>query len=62
MDMDNISRIFDGIGTYFVTLIFGLFVGGATGYKIGISRNISQKQKAKDNATQIQIGENYGHK
>ena len=47
---------------YFVTLIFGLFVGGATGYKIGISRNISQKQKAKDNATQIQIGGNYGHK
>ena len=43
-------------------ILFGLFVGGATGYKIGISRNISQKQKAKDNATQIQIGGNYGHK
>ena len=62
MGMDTFSWIFDGIGTYFVTLICGLFVGGATGYKIGISRNISQKQKAKDNATQIQIGGNYGHK
>ena len=60
--MEDFSWIFYGIGTYFVTLICGLFVGGATGYKIGVTRNISQKQKAKDNATQIQIGGNYGHK
>ena len=60
--MEDFSWIFDGIGTYFVTLICGLFVGGANGYKIGVTRNISQKQKAKDNATQIQIGGNYGHK
>lgn len=60
--MEDFRWIFDGIGTYFVTLICGLFVGGATGYKIGVTRNISQKQKAKDNATQIQIGGNYGHK
>lgn len=60
--MEDFSWIFDGIGTYFVTLICCLFVGGATGYKIGVTRNISQKQKAKDNATQIQIGGNYGHK
>lgn len=32
--MEDFSWIFDGIGTYFVTLICGLFVGGATGYKI----------------------------
>lgn len=60
--MDNISWIFEGIGTSFITLILGFITGGTVGYKIGISKNISQKQKAKNNASQIQIGENYGHK
>lgn len=52
---------FDGIGTAIVTLIVGLLTGGAVGYRIAIKKkNISnQKQKAGDNASQIQIGRDY---
>lgn len=49
--------IFNGIGTAIITLIGGLITGGSIGYRIGINKNIvNQKQKAKDNSTQIQVG------
>ncbi len=56
--------IFSGLGTAILTLIVGFLTGGAVGYKVGINKKtkIKQKQKAKDNATQIQIGKNYNGK
>lgn len=53
---------FDGIGTTIIALIFGLLTGGTVGYRIGIKKTnkVNQKQKAKDNATQIQVGRAYG--
>ena len=48
--------IFDGIGTAILSGIAGLLIGGVTGYQIGIKATIRQNQKAKDNATQTQIG------
>lgn len=49
---------FDGLGTSLISLLIGLIGGGAVGYRIGINKSVKQKQKAKDNATQIQIGKN----
>ncbi len=57
MDMQNLSWIFDGIGTAGVTFVLGLLVGGTAGYKIAIRKTIKQKQKAGDNSSQFQIGE-----
>lgn len=48
---------FEGIGTAIFTSIVSLLIGGTVGYKIGIHKNnINQKQRAKNNASQIQIG------
>ncbi len=55
--INNLEWIFDGIGTSIVSLILGLLVGGGVGYKIGIKKSINQKQSARDNANQIQIGD-----
>lgn len=49
---------FDGIGTAIITGIVGLFVGGCTGYKIGVQTTIRQKQKGRSNSVQIQTGQN----
>jgi len=56
--------IFDGIGTAVITLILGLLTGGTIGYRIGIKKTtkVNQNQKAKDNASQIQVGRNYNDK
>ncbi len=56
--------IFSGIGTAIITFIVGLISGGAAGYKIGINKKITtkQKQKAGDNSSQIQIGRDYNGK
>ena len=58
--MDNLEWILDGIGTELIGTVIGLvigaFGGGAVGYKIGSKNRIKQKQKARDNAKQIQIG------
>ena len=56
--------IFDGIGTTIVSGIFGMIIGGGAGYYIGMQTSIKQKQKAKNNANQVQIGQvnNYGVK
>jgi len=52
--------IFDGLGTEIISIIFGLIFGGACGYRIGIKKNIKQKQIANDNANQVQISNIYG--
>lgn len=56
--------IFDGIGTAIVTLIIGFFTGGAVGYRIGIKKKkiTNQKQKAGNNARQLQVGGDYNDK
>lgn len=46
---------FNGLGTALIGLIIGA-VGGVVGYRIGVKKSIHQKQKAKDNATQVQVG------
>ena len=48
--------IFDGIGTEIISLLIGLAGGGAIGYRIGIRIFISQHQKERDQAKQVQIG------
>ncbi|KAA6318884.1 hypothetical protein EZS27_031157 [termite gut metagenome] len=53
---------FEGLGTALIGLVIGITGGGAIGYRIGIKKNIHQKQKAKDNATQIQVGRDYNGK
>lgn len=45
---------FDGIGTEIIVFILGALSGGGLGYLIGIRKNGSQKQKAKDNVEQEQ--------
>lgn len=54
--MENISWIFDGIGTEILSLIIGLISGGFVGYRIGIHNKVRQSQKAGDNSRQTQIG------
>lgn len=56
--MEYIEWIFSGIGTAILTGIVGFISGGCVGYKIGVKNAINQKQKAKENSTQIQIGQN----
>lgn len=48
---------FDGIGTAIITGIVGILVGGGVGYRIG-RNTIKQKQKARSNSVQTQIGQN----
>ncbi len=64
--MENIEWIFSGIGTYILSVLAGLLVGGFVGYKIGIRSKVKvkQKQKAGNNSNQTQIGNinNYGTK
>ncbi len=49
--------IFSGIGTAVLSGIAGLIIGGFSGYQIGVNNMIKQKQKAKENAKQQQIGQ-----
>lgn len=49
--------IFDGIGTALITFVLGLVSGGGVGYYIGVHTSIHQKQKAKNNTQQSQIGQ-----
>lgn len=53
--------LFEGLGTAIITLILGLLTGGAIGYRIGIKKinKVRQKQKARDNASQMQVGRDY---
>lgn len=56
----DLSWIFDGIGTEIICIVISLVVGslggGAIGYRIGVKNRNKQIQKAKDNANQNQIG------
>lgn len=52
----NLEWFFDGLGTEIISIIIGFVIGGFSGYNIGIKKNITQHQKAKDNANQVQIG------
>ena len=54
--MENFEWIFDGIGTELISLLVGAILGGTAGYKIGSKNKIKQKQKARDDSEQIQIG------
>lgn len=49
--------IFDGIGTAIVSGLIGMGIGGGIGYYTGMRVTIKQKQKARDNAQQSQIGQ-----
>lgn len=50
--------VFDGIGSELISVVLGIMLGGGVGYKVGINKKkISQKQKAGNEAIQIQIGE-----
>ncbi len=53
--MNNLPWFFDGIGTELFLLLVGLATGGIAGYKIGIKKSGTQKQKAKDRAKQKQV-------
>ena len=39
-----ITWVFDGIGSTIFSLIVGALIGGAIGYKIGVDKNVKQKQ------------------
>ena len=55
--MNDISWIFDGIGTAIVTGLLCLLLGGTVGYKIWVKKTkIRQSQRAGKNSSQIQIG------
>lgn len=45
---------FDGIGTEIASLVIGLLIGAIAGYKVGIRKNGTQIQRAKDDAVQEQ--------
>lgn len=64
INMEYLEWIFSGIGTSILSGIVGIVIGGSVGYKIGIRNSVSQKQKAKDNVNQSQIGQivNNGNK
>ena len=48
------SWVFDGIGSTIFSLIVGALIGGAIGYKIGIHKNVKQKQIGGNSAKQRQ--------
>jgi hypothetical protein len=52
--------LFDGLGTEIVSFIIGGATGGLAVFKIG-KRNskFTQSQKARDNSSQIQVGEQH---
>ena len=53
---------FDGLGTSLVSLIIGLLGGSAVGYRIGIKKSVRQNQKAGNNSSQIQVGNDYNRR
>ena len=56
----SVDAFFDGIGTQIFSIIISLLIGGVGGYfiryRIEQKNKSKQSQKARDNATQIQIG------
>ena len=49
-----VTWVFDGIGSTIFSLIVGALIGGAVGYKIGVHKNVKQKQTGGDNVKQRQ--------
>lgn len=49
-----ITWVFDEIGSTIFSLIAGALIGGAIGYKIGVHKNVKQKQTGGDNVKQRQ--------
>ena len=49
-----VTWIFDGIGSTIFSLIVGALIGGAVGYKIGVHKNVKQKQIGGNSAKQRQ--------
>lgn len=54
--------LFEGLGTALIGAVLGVIGGGAIGYRIGIKKSMNQKQRAGDNASQIQVGRDYNGK
>ena len=52
--MENVQWIFSGIGTELLSLVLGALCGGIIGYRIGVKKNSTQKQVAKNGSTQRQ--------
>lgn len=53
--MSDLSFIFDGIGSSVIGAVIGALVSSPIAYKLG-KNSIKQKQEARDNASQVQIG------
>ena len=51
---ERITWVIDGIGSTIFSLIAGALIGGAVGYKIGVHKNVKQKQTGGDNVKQRQ--------
>ena len=51
---ERITWVIDGIGSTIFSLIAGALIGGAIGYKIGVHKNVKQKQTGGDNVKQRQ--------
>lgn len=49
-----ITWVFDGIGSTIFSFIAGALIGGAIGYKIGVHKNVKQKQTGGDIVKQRQ--------
>lgn len=49
-----VTWVFDGIGSTIFSLIVGALIGGAIGYKIGVHKNVKQKQTGGDTVKQRQ--------
>ena len=49
-----IPWVIDGSGSTIFSLIAGALIGGAIGYKIGVHKNVKQKQTGGDNVKQRQ--------
>ena len=49
-----VTWVFDGIGSTIFSLIAGALIGGAVGYKIGVHKNVKQKQIGGNSAKQRQ--------
>lgn len=49
-----VTWVFDGIGSTIFSLIVGALIGGVVGYKIGVHKNVKQKQTGGDTVKQRQ--------
>lgn len=53
----DLNSVFSGIGTSVVSFLLGCLGGGFVGYRVGVSKEIKQSQKAGDDSCQVQVGE-----